>query len=167
MSNLKKYTIYSASTILLILLDQFTKYVAGVRLKGHDSFVILKGVFELHYLENRGAAFGMLQNQRLFFVIMTMIMMMIILWCYQKTPDDPHYIPLKLCGILISAGAIGNFIDRVFLGYVIDFFYFSLINFPIFNVADIYVVIGFALLSILILFYYKEEELNVYSIKRS
>ena len=69
--------------------------------------------------------------------------------------------PLRICSILLIAGAVGNLIDRVRLNYVIDFFYFKLIDFPIFNVADIYVSVGTAVLIILILFYYKEEELNL------
>ena len=74
---------------------------------------------------------------------------------------DKKYRWLRFILVLLTAGALGNLIDRLRLNYVIDFFYFELINFPIFNVADIYVTVGMALLLILVLFYYKEEELEV------
>ena len=131
-------------TVILIGFDQWTKMLAVAFLKGKDPFVIWNGVFELHYLENRGAAFGMMQGQRTFFLIMG-----IVVW------------PIRLIAVFILAGAWGNMLDRMRLFYVVDFFYFKLIDFPIFNVADIYVSVGTAVLIILILFYYKEEELNL------
>ena len=77
-----------------------------------------------------------------------------------KAPNKKRYIPLHLLLIVIAAGAVGNMIDRLRLNYVVDFIYFSLINFPVFNVADIYVTAATFLLFFLILFYYKEEELE-------
>ena len=69
-----------------------------------------------------------------------------------------RYFWLRFCAVLVCAGAIGNMIDRIRLNYVIDFFYFSLIDFPIFNVADCYVVVACVLFAILVLFYYKDED---------
>ena len=71
-----------------------------------------------------------------------------------------HYMPLRVCAVLIVSGALGNFIDRVRLDYVVDFLYFKLIDFPIFNVADIYVTVTTIFLFLLLCFYYKEEELE-------
>ena len=70
------------------------------------------------------------------------------------------FLPLRIIAVFILAGAWGNMIDRLRLSYVVDFFYFSLINFPIFNVADIYVSVGTAVLAVLILFVYRDEDLN-------
>ena len=153
------------SVIGLVAFDQYTKLLAITKLKDQSAFVILDGIFELQYLENRGAAFGMLQNQRAFFIIITCVMMFVIMYFYHHTPKSKKYLPLDLCMIFITAGAIGNFIDRLFRGFVVDFFYFSLINFPIFNVADIYVTVTFFVLVLLIFFYYKDEDFEVYSVK--
>ena len=122
--------------------------------------VLIPGVFQLHYLENRGAAFGMLQGQRFFFVVIAILVLAAITYIYFKLPWQKHFHHLRAVGIFVAAGAVGNLIDRVSLGYVVDFFYFELINFPIFNVADIYVTCATFVLAFLILFYYKEEELE-------
>ena len=145
---------------LLILLDQATKYLAVAKLKDQASFVILKGVFELHYLENRGAAFGVLQGKKMFFITITIFMIIVLSYVYGRIPMERRFYPLQGICIALFAGAIGNFIDRILHNYVIDFFYFSLINFPVFNVADIYVTCAMALFIILFLFYYKEEDLD-------
>lgn len=155
------------TVIALIILDQITKLIVLDKLKDHDAFVLIPGVFELRYLENRGAAFGMMQNMRAFFVVITIVVLAGVLIFYYKTPETKKYFMLRFVMVLIAAGAVGNFIDRVFRQYVVDFFYFSLINFPIFNVADIYVTCSMFLLVFLLLFYYKDEDLQVYSFKKN
>ena len=77
-----------------------------------------------------------------------------------RLPEGRRFLPLRLVGTLLTAGAIGNMIDRTLNSFVVDFLYFKLIDFPVFNVADCYVTVGAALLAVLILFYYKEEELG-------
>ena len=144
----------------LILFDQWTKSLAVANLMNQEPFVIIPKVFQLRYLENRGAAFGMMQGQKTFFVISALVAVLGILYVYFKLPWEKHFHPLRVVGIFIAAGAIGNLIDRVVLGYVVDFFYFELIDFPIFNVADIYVTCATIILALLILFYYKEDELD-------
>lgn len=144
--------------IILILIDQFAKYLAVTFLKDGGPFIIIDGVFQLHYLENRGAAFGMLQGRQLIFVAGAVIICLIIALLYQKMPLEKKYMPLRVCAVLLCSGAIGNMIDRVRLNYVIDFFYFELIDFPIFNVADCYVVVSCIAFVVLILFYYREDE---------
>lgn len=151
--------------VLLIILDQYTKQLAVANLKDNSAYVLWENVFELHYLENAGAAFGMLQNQKMFFIFMAAIILFAIAFVLVKTPVNKKYRAMHMFLILIAAGAIGNMIDRISLGYVVDFFYFVLIDFPIFNVADIYVTIGTALAIILILFYYKEEDLKFLKIR--
>jgi signal peptidase II len=156
-----KYIKAAAAVILLILLDQYTKHLAVAHLMPLErGKSLIPGVFRFLYLENRGSAFGMLQNKQTFFIIFTIIVLAVILFIYCRAPKTRRMLLLRLDLILIFAGAIGNFIDRVRQGFVVDFLYFELIDFPIFNVADIYVTVGCFLLIFLLLFYYKDEELN-------
>ena len=149
-----------------VALDQFTKYLAVIHLKDKPAYIIINGILELNYLENRGAAFGMLQNQKVFFIFVAVVILGVIGYVLFKTPDAKKYRILHLLLSLIAAGAIGNMIDRVRFDYVVDFIYFVLINFPIFNVADIYVTISTIALVILLLFVYKENDLNFISFKQ-
>ena len=146
--------------ILLTIIDQYTKHLAVLHLKDKPAFSIIDNVFELRYLENRGAAFGMLQNQKGFFLLVTSIVLIAICYILFKIPEEKKYNILHILLVLITSGAIGNMIDRVRLDYVVDFFYFVLINFPIFNMADIYVSVACVLLAIVMLFVYKEEDLD-------
>lgn len=159
-NGLKNYVMAVILVIVAVLIDQYTKYLAVTHLKDGPAFVLIDNVFELNYLENRGAAFGLLQNRQIFFVCVAILIFAFILYCYVRIPKTGRYLPLRLCGVFIVAGAAGNLIDRIRLGYVVDFFYFRLIDFPVFNVADIYVTVSFAVLLILIFFRYKEEELE-------
>ena len=160
------YRLAVLAMVIAVAADQVTKYLAVIYLKDKPPFVIWDQVFELTYLENRGAAFGLLQNRTIFFVITACVVFAIVIFLYIKIPKTSKYLPLRLCGIFVFAGAAGNLIDRIRLGYVVDFFYFKLIDFPIFNVADIYVTVGFAVLVVLILFVYKEEELACFTKKK-
>lgn len=146
--------------LFLLGVDQVTKYLAALYLKDGKALSLISGVFELRYLENYGAAFGVLQNQRLFLLVVTFAVLLIICFFYWKIPLEKRYLPMRYTVICIAAGAVGNMIDRFLYGYVIDFFYFRLIDFPIFNVADCYVVIAAFTAVVLISFYYKEEELT-------
>lgn len=143
-----------------VFLDQITKYFALQGLRGKDSFVLIQGVFELCYLENRGAAFGILQNKGVFFIIVTFIFMIIAILFYLRIPNKKKFYVLQWLTVLVAAGAAGNMIDRIVRGYVVDFFYFSLIDFPVFNVADCYVTLAVFILVFLIFFYFKEEDLE-------
>ena len=158
--NFKRVIIAFVSFAAMILFDQWTKMLAVKHLMDQDPYVIIEGVFQLRYLENRGAAFGMMQGQKTFFLISATIAVLVIAYAYFKLPWEKRYHPLRVIGLFIAGGAVGNMIDRVVLSYVVDFFYFELINFPIFNVADIYVSCATVLLAVLILFYYKEDELD-------
>ena len=144
----KKAFIGILCSVILIFLDQFTKYLAVQHLKDQMPVVLWKNVLELSYLENRGAAFGIFQGKQ---------WPLIIYFYLMRIPSEKHFGLLNGIAILFFAGAIGNFIDRVTQRYVVDFFYFRLINFPVFNVADIYVTVA-AVLLILCLLFYKEED---------
>ena len=150
----------------LVALDQYTKYLAVIHLKDKPAYIIFNGVLELNYLENKGAAFGMLQNQKAFFIFVAVVILSVIGYVLLKTPNNKKYRMLHLLLSLIAAGAIGNMIDRIRLNYVVDFIYFVLINFPIFNVADMYVTISTVVLVVLLLFVYNENDLNFISFKQ-
>ncbi|WP_242860851.1 signal peptidase II [Defluviitalea phaphyphila] len=137
---------------VLVFIDQLTKYIALNYLKSISTIPIIQNIFHLTFVENRGAAFGILQNKRWFFIIITFTILLGIIYYYINLPKEKPYGFVRFSLILISSGAIGNLIDRIKLGYVIDFFDFRLINFPVFNIADIYVVIGTILLSSIIFF---------------
>lgn len=158
--NIKKYLTAVLCCAAAVLLDQVTKHLAVVHLKQQKEIVWIPGVFELRYLENRGAAFGLFQNKQMFFITAAVCVFFLIGFFYGKIPDGRRYTPMRVCAVLICAGAAGNLIDRIRLQYVVDFFYFSLIDFPIFNVADCYAVIACILFGFLIFFFYKEEELE-------
>ena len=163
MMNKKKNTLLLFDILFLVILvaiDQYTKYIAVQKLKNQPAFSIINGVLEFNYLENRGAAFGMLQNQKVFFVFVAIIFLCVIAYVLVKVPHEKKYNQVHVLLVLIAGGAIGNLIDRLRLDYVVDFIYIVLINFPIFNVADMYVTISTALLIIQVLFVYKENDFN-------
>ena len=152
---------YLIFSILLIVFDQWTKHLAVAKLRGKEAFVLIDGVFELSYLENRGMAWGLLSGSRWLFLAGTLVVLVLIVYAFLKAPATRRYTFLRFVLALVAAGAVGNMIDRMFNGYVVDFFSFILISFPIFNVADCYVVVGGILFILVFLFYYKEEELSV------
>ena len=144
--------------LLLLLLDQGTKAWAVRDLRGASPISLIPGVLELHYLENRGAAFGILQNRQIFFIFLAFMIFFAAFRLYQKSSPSRRSLPFRISMILLASGAAGTAVDRAVRGYVVDFIYFSLIDFPIFNTADICVSLGTALLLVLILFFMKEED---------
>ena len=148
---------------VLLVLDQFTKHLAVVHLKNQPAYVIIDGVLELQYLENRGSAFGMLQNQKVFILFVGIVFLAVLLFFLFKLPEQKKFRIVHVLLAVIVAGGIGNMIDRFRLDYVVDFISFVLINYPIFNVADIYVTVTFIVLVLLIFFYYKDEDFSIYS----
>ena len=160
MKNLKKYILAFLSVAGLVGLDQWTKSLAVTHLQGKPGHVLIPGVFELLYTENRGAAFGIFQNQRIVFLIITAVILLAVIYCFVKIPSTKRFLPLQCLCVLIVSGAIGNMIDRLLNGYVVDFLYFSLIDFPVFNVADCYVTGGAVLAFVLLFWVYKDDELK-------
>lgn len=165
MKKIKKYVIGLLGFFLLLGIDQWTKWLAVTILKKNGEVVLWKDVFVLQYLENHGAAFGMLQNQRIFLLLLTSIIFIGLIIFYVKIPDSKRFRYLQALCIILAAGAVGNMLDRFFRGYVVDFLYFKLINFPIFNVADCYVVVATILAALLISFYYTEEDLKSFGLR--
>ena len=147
----------------LVFLDQYTKKLATIHLMDKEPYPIIDGVLVLQYLEggNRGGAFGILNGQRNFFIFIGVVFLLLMLIALIRIPATKKYRLLRFFICLISAGALGNLIDRVKTGSVVDFIYVVYINFPIFNVADIYVTVSSFALAIMILFVYKEDDLNM------
>ena len=156
-------------TILLILLDQGTKLWALGSLKPIHSMTVVDGFLDLTFVENRGVAFGMLSGQRWLILVLTGVIAGALIYFYRTLPKKKAYLPLRAALLLVLSGAVGNIIDRVCRGYVVDFFEFTFFDWPVFNVADIYVTLSAVFLAILLLFKYKEEDLNVLvnSLKKS
>jgi len=141
-------------SVLLIVIDQLSKlYFLNNQLL-YNGYVIIDKFFYLTYLENRGAAFGIFQDGRWFFIITTIFASGVMVWYFIKNNN----FLLRVSLMLIVSGGIGNLIDRVFRGFVVDFldFYPFGYDFPIFNFADICVTVGVFLFVIYIIFVYKE-----------
>lgn len=157
---------YIVITAVLTQLDQITKYVAENNLYMKNDIDIIKNVLTLTYLRNNGSAFGMFSGKINAFLVLTVIIVVVITYIVIRMPVTKRYLPMYIVCTMLVSGAIGNFIDRVRLGYVRDFIYFKLINFPVFNVADCYVTISVATFIVLILFVYKENEFDFLSFKK-
>ena len=153
--------------VVLLVIDQMTKIWAISRLKGQSAIVLWDGVLELNYLENRGSAFGMLQNQKFFILFVGCIFMAAILFFLIKLPNEKKFRMTHILLSMVVAGGIGNMIDRIRFDFVVDFISFVLINFPIFNGADCFIVIGTLSLFVLFMFVYKEQDLEFLSFKQN
>lgn len=145
---------YEIFIVILVLLDQVSKVFMQNFLEYGNSVAILDGVFHLTYVENSGAAFGLFENMQVFFIIVAVIVTVVGLVYIHKS-ETSKLAKISIC--LIIAGAIGNLIDRVKMGYVVDFFDFRFIWNYVFNIADVFVVIGTLLLCIYLLKSGKEE----------
>jgi signal peptidase II len=137
---------------LIIFLDQASKFLVKIKLRPIDNIDFINGYFSLTYVENRGAAFGIFRNKKILLVGITSIVIVAMIYYLVTNKRLNRWIKVSL--ILIIAGAIGNLIDRICLGYVVDFMHFYLKNndFPVFNIADVSVVVGTILLALNLLF---------------
>ena len=158
-------TIDAVVMLILIALDQLTKHLAVIHLKGSPAVSLIDGVLALKYLENRGSAFGILQDRKIFILFVGVIFMAVIFFFLFKLPSDKKFYIVHILLSAIIAGGLGNMIDRFRIGYVVDFIYFMLIDFPVFNVADCYIVISTIGLFILFMFVSKEKDLEFLSFK--
>lgn len=131
---------YSAVFFLIIALDQITKLLSTTYFKLGEVKNIIPHVLSFTYIRNEGAAFGILQGARVFFIIITVIVILGAAFYIIKARPQALLEKWALCFIL--GGALGNFIDRAFLGYVRDFILVEFIDFPVFNIADCFVCIG-------------------------
>lgn len=141
---LSDYLMYTAVIIGGIILDQITKILAEVFLKSNGTFPIIKNALHLTYVENRGAAFGMLADSRWLFMVVS-VAAILVFGAYLYLGHAESTLSAVALAMMTSGG-IGNMIDRIFRGYVIDFIDFRLINFAVFNGADSLVCVGAGLL---------------------
>ena len=145
--------LFVGTTLAVIALDQWTKSLARTYLLGPDgrgprSVPLVGEYVRLTYVENRGAAFGMLQDQTTFFVLVGLVVIVVIVASYRQIREPSWTLDLALG--LQMGGAIGNLVDRIRFGYVVDFF--DLTVWPVFNVADSAICVGVALLAWNLLF---------------
>lgn len=153
--------------ILLAAFDQLTKYLVTANLMLGEEIPLVKGVFQLRYIRNDGAAWSILEGKQIVFIILTPIVIFFLAKMFVSLPEEKKYTPIRVITVFLTAGAIGNLIDRIWggealcQGSVVDFFDFCLINFPVFNVADIYVSLSVAALFVLMVFKYREEDFEV------
>ncbi len=142
--------LFFVGAVLLLALDQLSKLAVCEWVQPLGTVPLLENVFHLTYLENRGAAFGILQNRfGLFYIITILVIVGIVFFLVKKRPKN---LCLNISLVLLSGGALGNFADRLFRGYVVDFLDFRLIHFPVFNLADCFVVCGAFLLAFYVIF---------------
>ena len=154
---MKTHVLFAGVFILLLALDRITKqWAVNTLMKG--DITIWEGVLKFHYLENRGAAWGLFENAFWLFYIVTAVVIVIMGYFYSKIPFEKKYILLRFILVILCAGAVGNFIDRALYRYVVDFIWFEIINFPVFNVADCYVTVSVIALLLSFLFIYNDDD---------
>lgn len=140
--------------VAFITLDQWVKAWTVARLALNEQRTFIPKLLNLYYLRNYGAAYSILQNQQWFFTVVTLVVMSVAIWYFIKHIKGSLWLLSSLS--LVIAGGIGNFIDRLRLGYVVDMFHLDFIDFPVFNVADMCLTVGVAILFI----YMMKEEKN-------
>jgi len=144
--------LFWVTAALVLLIDQGTKYIVKTTMTLYESIPVIPNIFHLTYIENPGAAFGLLANQRLFFIFITMIILTTIIYFYYKLTGEKLLLRIAL-GMVVG-GAVGNLIDRLRMGVVTDFFDFRI--WPVFNIADSAIVIGMIYIAYQLLFHGEE-----------
>ncbi len=132
---------YFLIIVLALIIDQLSKYFTVIYLKPVGTYPLINNVFHLTYAENTGAAFSMFSGKQPFLIILTLIIIVALLF-YLIRNLKTNQVLLKFSLSLIIGGALGNLIDRIRLNYVVDMLDFTLINYPVFNMADVFVVSG-------------------------
>lgn len=149
---MKKRGIIAGIIASLIVIDQLVKAYVVQNIAIGEIKSWIPNLVSLTYLQNRGAAFSILQDQQWFFALITFVVMGVAVWYLHKHIEDSWWLVTGL--VLIISGGLGNFIDRVSQGFVVDMFHLDFINFAIFNVADSYLTVG---VIVLVLAMLKEE----------
>ncbi|MEC0369971.1 signal peptidase II [Paenibacillus chibensis] len=139
---------YYILALIAFLVDQGTKFVIAKQLEIGEEIPVIGNFFVITSSRNRGAAFGILPNQRWFFIVITVVVVIAIIWYMQRVRKSSSRKLLPIALSLVLGGAIGNFLDRALNGEVVDFlmFNFGSYTFPIFNIADSCIVVGVALI---------------------
>lgn len=144
--------------LLIVGADQAAKLWIRLNVMNKEPLIIIPKVLNLQYHENTGAVWGIMSGKVQFLSIFTFFILIVILFVYFKIPQNKKFNALKIICICIIGGAVGNLIDRVVLGHVVDYIYFEIINFPLFNIADSFLTVSCILLFILSFTYYKDED---------
>ena len=139
--------------LFIVFIDQVSKFYIQTHMVLGISIPIIQDIFHITYILNAGAAFGLFENQTAFFVIIAICMVIAAIYFYPRIPKQ--YSLLRFGTGLIVGGAMGNVVDRIKTGYVVDFFDFRI--WPIFNIADIGIVCGVGCIIFTIIFLYKED----------
>jgi len=147
---------YIILSVIILIADQLSKNWAVINLKNQGNIALIPGFIGLRYVENTGAAFSILSDKQLILIVVTFLILGALTGLFIKALKSDEILMVKIAYSLTIAGATGNFIDRIRQNYVVDFFKFEFVNFPIFNVADIAIVAGIGLLAIATLFYHYE-----------
>ena len=154
-----------AAVALLVAADQITKLLVSTNFEVGESIHVIGGLLDFTYVQNRGAAFGMLSDQRWIFLVLTTVIIIGVCWLWVKGFID--HITGEISAVLIVAGGIGNMIDRLAMGYVVDFIDISpLFNFAVFNVADCCVTVGAVIMAVYVLFFLDENRLALLKKKK-
>ena len=143
--------------VLLVALDQWLKQWAQDVLMPQGSMAFIPGVLGFRYAENAGAAFGIMQGGRWFFIALTAVVLVGIALYEYKLPRTKKNLWVRVPLLLIVSGAAGNFIDRLLFGRVVDMLEFQFVRFPIFNLADVFLVVGTALYIFAVFFVLKKD----------
>lgn len=137
--------IYVVLILVIVAIDQLSKWLVVLYVKPIDTVPLIQNIFHLTYSENTGAAFSILQGKQTFLVLVTAIAMTVMFVYLMKWSTQQGDIFAKIAFAMLIGGGIGNLIDRIRLGYVVDFFDARFINFAVFNMADSFVVVGVGL----------------------
>ena len=152
-------------TVLSVVLDQLSKYLIVQTMELHSTKPFIPYVLSLYHTRNEGAAFSMFSDQRWVFMVLSAISMVIIVWLLYK--EYKRHPLLNTALSMVLGGGIGNMIDRIRLGYVVDFFHVDFVEFAIFNVADSFITVGAILLVVYVIFFDSKVEARIKAEKES
>ncbi len=145
--------IYVIFLLMTIVVDQLSKIYILDLFKDKVTIPVINKVFHITFAKNTGAAFSIFRNSQWFLIVLSIVLILGMLGLFVKAHMDKKPQMLQYALLLVSGGAIGNLLDRFRLGYVVDFFDFRLINFAIFNIADVFICVGMAIIAILVIFF--------------
>lgn len=152
--------------LFLIAIDRVSKYLA-MHYCEQKNITLIDNALEITYLENYGGALGILSNQRFFFIFISALFITLIIFFLFALPNDKKFNGFNICLSFIIAGMTGNMLDRIIYGYVVDIIYIAKINFPVFNLSDIWISIGVLFTIVIVLFRLKEKDFEFMNFKQN
>ena len=157
----KRYAALVIVTIILAAIDQLTKYLVVQNIELHKEIPVIGDAVVLTYIRNTGTAWSLLSGKTVFLLIITIIVCLLLIYVYHNIVEEDGFGLVRFLIMAIMGGAIGNMIDRIRLKYVVDFIYFKIIKFPVFNFADICVTVSIFLLLFICIFKLKSEDVDI------